>query len=250
MYRLLIGCLLTMALSSHSLSLYAEEPAPEYFSHSEVLLHYSQNRKPAESDQLKLVWEHFSKWKYGDNLLVVDLLGKPDLSTDIDMYYFKYVTRVSLDKTLNRKILPSNHLGELYLTAQYVDTNYDNRTWLYGVSIDFAGHPNHGHSQLDLLVRQEKTQKTSFYALYFWIQPFRMVNLDWLAKGFVEYWQDDHKDIFVTKPQLRLPLNNFVDKDNLFFNASVGLQVDIVNNLPSEDRSWDVSPMLYISFDL
>lgn len=245
MYRLLILCLLSQTLYSYSL----QAQQPEYFSHSEMLLHYSHNRKPAESDQLKLVFENFSKWKYGDNLFVVDLLGKPDLSTDIDMYYFKYVTRFSVDKTLKRKILPSNSLGELYLTAQYVDTNYDNRTFFYGISMDIP-LPNHGHSNLDLVIREEKTQETSFYVLYFWAQPFRMADLNWLAKGFVEYWEDDHKDIFITKPQLRLPLNNFVNKDHLLFNASIGLQVDIVNNLPSENHNWDVSPMLYISFDL
>jgi len=250
MRRLLMLCFIGLSLTTHLA--YAEESAnkPDYFSHSEVLLHYSHNRKPAESDQLKLIWENFSKWKYGDNLFIVDLLGKPDLSTDIDMYYFKYVTRLSLDNILKRKILPSDRLGELYLTAQYVDTNYDNQTFFYGISIDFAGHPNHGHSQLDLTIREEKTQKTSFYVLYFWAQPFRMGNLDWLAKGFAEYWEDDTKDIFVTKPQLRLPLSNFVDKDHLLFNASVGMQVDITHNLPSKERGWDVSPMLYVSFDL
>ena len=146
---LFLGILTTAAMPAA-----AEEEA--YFSSTELQLHADFEREPPGKDIWTATFEHFSEWKYGDNFFFLDIEGKPNFKTEADTLYFEYAPRFSLDKIFGVRILPEKYLGEVYATVQYNDSDRDfiNQVWLYGISIDFAGQPNFGFSNIHFLVRK------------------------------------------------------------------------------------------------
>lgn len=220
-----------------------------YFSYTELQIHAEFDRKPAESDIWTAVFEHFSKWKYGDNFFFLDIEGKPDFETEADLLYFEHAARFSFDKIFDRKILPIKYLGDIYATVQYNDSDRDfiNRAWMYGISIDFAGQPNSGFSNIHFLVREEATQDTAYQLILFARQPFSIGNWNFVFKGHIDYWKDDVKHGFLTEPQLRLPLSNFVGRGHLLSNVEIATEIEISRNLFSKDNGWEVNPTFFIS---
>jgi len=226
----------------------AEEQS--FFSNTEIQLHADFDRKPIESDIWTVTVEHFSEWKYGDNFFFLDIEGKPDFEAQADTLYFEYAPRFSLDNIFDTKILPSKSLGELYATVQYNDSDRDfiNPVWLYGISLDFAGQPNFGFSNLHFLVREEKTQETSYQLTLAWGQPFHLGNWAFSFNGFLDYWEDDEKRVLLTEPQLRISLSNLVGKDNFLSNASIGTEIEISKNFFGKDYGWEVNPTIFLVF--
>ncbi|MDM8567298.1 DUF5020 family protein [Candidatus Halobeggiatoa sp. HSG11] len=224
--------------------------AAEYFSNTELQIHADFNRKPAESDILTVTVDHFSEWKYGDNFFFLDIEGKSDFATEADTLYFEYAPRLSLDNLFGNKIFSNQYLGELYATIQYNDSdrNFINQVWLYGVSIDFAGQPNYGFSNLHFLVREEDTQDTSYQITFSWGQPFRVGGWQFVFNGFVDYWEDDDKTVFLTEPQLRLPLANFVSQDNILAKAVIGTEIEISKDFFGKDYGWEINPTIFLTF--
>ena len=221
-----------------------------YFSYTELQLHADWGRQPVDSDIWTATFEHFSKWKYGDNFFFLDIEGKPDMKTEADALYFEYAPRFSLDKIFRTKILPTKYLGELYGTVQYNDSDRDfiNRVWLYGISLDFAGQPNFGFSNLHFLVREEETQDTSYQLTFAWGQPFNLGNWNFSFNGFADYWKDNEKHVFLTEPQFRLSLSNFFGKDNFLANVSIGTEIEISKDFFGKDYGWEINPTVFILF--
>ncbi|WP_069473112.1 DUF5020 family protein [Candidatus Marithrix sp. Canyon 246] len=210
------------------------------YSKHNVQLHADFDRKPLESDILTGTFEHFSKWKYGDNFFFLDIEGKPDFKAEADTLYFEYAPHFSLDKIFGSKILPGKYLGDTYATIQYNDSDrgFINRVWLYGMSIDFAGQPNFGFSNIHFLIREEDTQDTSYQVTFAWGQPFSLGNWNFSFNGFLDYWKDDEKHVFLTEPQLRLPLSN----------VEIGTEIEISKNFFGKNYGWEVNPTVFISF--
>ena len=237
-------CVLTAAAMPAA----AEEKEP-YFSCTELQLHADFDREPQGNDIWTATFEHFSEWKYGDNFFFLDIESKPNFKAEADSLYFEYAPRFSLDNIFGVKILPVKYLGEVYATGQYNDSdrNFINQVWLYGISIDFAGQPNFGFSNIHFLVRKEKTQDISYQLTFAWGQPFRLGNWDFSFNGFLDYWKDDEKHVFLAEPQLRLPLSNFLGKNNFLSNASIGTEIEISRNFFGKDHGWEVNPTIFIS---
>jgi nucleoside-specific outer membrane channel protein Tsx len=243
--RQLIG--IGLAATMTTVALAAED---SYFSMTEIQLHADFDREPIKSDIWTLTVEHFSEWKYGDNFYFLDIESKPDFETQADSLYFEYAPRFSLDKMFNTKILPGKSLGELYATVQYNDSDrvFINQVWLYGISFDFAGQPNFGFSNIHLLVREEQTQKTSYQFTFVWGQPFHLGTWEFSFNGFLDYWEDDEKQVLLTEPQLRVSLSNFVGKDNFLSKASIGTEIEISQNFFGKDYGWEVNPTVFFVF--
>ncbi len=136
--------------------------------------------------------------------------------------------------------MPGKYLGDTYATIQYNDSDrgFINRVWLYGMSIDFAGQPNFGFSNIHFLIREEDTQDTSYQVTFAWGQPFSLGNWNFSFNGFLDYWKDDEKHVFLTEPQLRLPLSN----------VEIGTEIEISKNFFGKNYGWEVNPTVFISF--
>lgn len=240
-------CMLFLCVLMAAMPVAAEEEA--YFSCTELQLHADFDREPQGNDIWTATFEHFSEWKYGDNFFFLDIESKPNFKAEADALYFEYAPRFSLDNIFGVKILPVKYLGEVYATGQYNDSdrNFINQVWLYGISIDFAWQPNLGFSNIHFLVRKEKTQDVSCQLTFAWGQPFRLGNWDFSFNGFLDYWQDDEKHVFLAEPQLRLPLSNFLGKNNFLSNASIGTEIEISRNFFGKDHGWEVNPTIFIS---
>lgn len=230
-----------------------QRPAQEtYFSRTEIQIHADFDRKPAEEDIWTGTIEHFSTWKYGDNFFFVDIEGKPDFSTSADSIYLEYAPRLSMDKVFETTILPSTFLGDLNLIGQYngSDQSYINDAWLFGVSIDFEGQPNFGYSHIDIMVRDEDTQNSSWQVSFIWGQPFSIGPLNLDFKGFADYWHDDNGEIFISEPQLRLNLDSFFGKDHLLSKTCIGTEVEITHDFFGAGYGWETNPTLFFAFPL
>lgn len=221
-----------------------------YFAKTELQLHVDFNRQPIAGDILTMTLEHYSEWKYGDNFFFLDIEGKPNFKTDAETLYYEYIPRLSLDKVFSTRILPGNYLGELYATIQYNNSDRDfiNQVWLYGVSIDLLGQPNYGFSNVHFLIREEETQDTSYQLTLAWGQPFRLGDWHFVFNGFVDYWKDDSKRVFLAEPQLRIPLSNIVGKENILSNTVVGSEIEITKDLFGKGYGWEINPTLFFSF--
>lgn len=222
-----------------------------FFSNTELQIHADFEREtPAgKNDIFTATVEHASEWTYGDNFFFLDIEGKPDFETDADTLYFEYAPRFSLDKMFGTKMIPVDFMGEMYATVQYNDSDKDyiNRVWLSGVSFDFNFQPNYGYSNLSFLVRNEDTQDTSYQVTFVWGQPFSVAGLDLDFRGFIDYWADDDKEVFLTEPQLRLNLSSFVGHEHVLSKAAIGTEVEISNDFFGEDYGWEVNPTLFFA---
>ncbi len=246
-YGMIVSCL---GLNSHTL-LATDQVAPNnLFSATELQLHAEWQRQPLERDMFTATVEHFSKWTYGDNFFFLDLEGQPDFSTQANTLYFEYAPRISLDQILQRKLLPNKYLGELYATVQYNDSDQDfiHQVWLYGLSLDLAGQPNHGYSNLHWLLRAEDTQATAYQLTVAWGQPFQVGPWHFTFQGFADYWQDDEKHVFLTEPQLRWSLGNLLGNDSIFSRINVGTEIEISKDFFGKNYGWEVNPTVFMAF--
>ncbi len=221
-----------------------------YFSYTELQVHADLDREPIKSDIWTLTLEHTSEWKYGDNYFFLDIEGKPDSKAEADTLYFEYAPRFSLDNIFGSKMLPGTFLGELYATIQYNDSGHEltNAVWLYGISLDFTGHTNFGFSNLHFLVREEKTQAISYQLTLAWGQPFYVGDWAFAFSGFLDLWEDNHRRILLTEPQLRMSLSNLFGRDNFLSNASIGTELEISKDFFGKGYGWEVNPTLFFVF--
>lgn len=240
-------CATLISLVFLSPTVLAEEKT--YFSHTELQLHADIDRQPMGEDIWTLTLEHASEWRYGDNFFFLDIEGKPDFETEAETLYFEYAPRLSLDNLLGHKLLPSQHLGELYATVQYNDSDqpFIHRVWLYGLSVDFLGQPSQGYSQLHLLLREEATQETAYQVTFAWGQAFRL-GYQFMFQGFIDYWDNDEQHVLLAEPQLRFPLANIVGQDHLLAPATIGTEIEISRHFFGKDSGWEVNPTLFFSF--
>lgn len=231
--------------------------ADEYFSKTEVQVHIDSNRDTYwnKAAIATLTTEHFSEWKYGDVFLFLDIEGKDDYSTEAACFYYEIAPRFSLNKMLDVD-LSTPLTGDIYLAGQFNDgipqggTDYINRVWLYGMSVDFKFQPDYGFSNLSVYVRDEKTRDTSYQVTLAWGQPFTIGGLSLAFNGFMDIWKDDEKTVLITEPQLRLNLSSFFDKDNFLSNCSIGTEIEISRDFFDKDAGWIINPTGFFAFSL
>ncbi len=228
-----------------------------YFSKTELQLHSDWDRDTGmgeNQDILTLTMEHFSEWKYGDNYFFLDIEGGESSDTKGESMYFEFAPRFSLNKIFNLGV-PEGFLGETYLTAQYndgrsflgSDIDFIHRTWLYGISFDFNFQPNYGFSNLSFLYRNEATQDSSYQITFVWGQPFKLGNLDMAFNGFIDFWEDDAKTVFLSEPQIRLNLSSFFGQGNFLSDSSIGMEFEISRNFFGPDTDWIINPTVFFS---
>ena len=243
-YKMLLSALVTGCLNASA------QAAEDYFSMTELQLHLDADRKPLDSDIWTATFEHFSEWRYGDNFFFLDAEGEPDLSASPDTLYFEYAPRLSLNRMFDRQTASGGILGETYLAAQYngSDRSFINQVWLYGASVDFAGRPHYGFSNLSLYVRREETQDTAWQVTLAWGQPFHLGNWRLVFQGFLDYWENDAGTVLLTEPQLRIPLSNFLSADNVLAKASIGTEIEISRDFFGPGYGTEVNPTLFFAF--
>ncbi len=222
-----------------------------YFSKTELYVHAEVDRQPADTGIWTLTFEHFSEWRYGDNFFFLDLEGEPDYAAQAETLYFEFAPRLSLDRVLQTDLLSPSWLGEVYATVQYNDSDRDfiNRVWLYGLSVDFAGQPHHGFSNLHVLLREEDTQDLSWQVTLAWGQPFRLGGLALGFQGFLDLWENDAGPVILAEPQLVMPLRQWVGPDHLLAHAAVGTEIEISKNFFGPDHGWEVNPTLFFRLE-
>jgi len=268
LFKLWVLALILFLCSTHAFS-------ETYFKKTECQLHADINRvlpTPYWDNDNNDIWtltvEHFSEWKYGDTFLFMDVETKPTFRQTPDTIYFEIAPRFSLDKILEKDLIPSSFLGEVYLAFQYngADVDFIPTSWLAGVSIDFSGQPNYGFSNLSLFVKDCDRKEAfiddlngyqndvSWQITFAWGQPFRVGPLQMEFNGFLDYWEENSlfiKDksyrILLTEPQLRLKLSSFTGKDHFFSNSVVGTEVEISHRFFDEDDEWRINPTLFFA---
>ena len=240
-----------------------------YFKETECQLHADINRVPPSdhNDIWTLTIAHFSEWKYGDTFFFMDIETEPVFTQTPTAMYFEIAPRFSLDKIFNQDLIDSKYFGEIYLTFQYnaSDKDYIPTSWLYGLSFDFAGQPNHGFSNLSLLVKNcdrkgEFTDQPpyqndmSWQITFAWGQPFNIGPLEMEFNGFVDYWKENSLfnkgeayRILLAEPQLRLNLSSFFGEGNFLSNSLVGTEVEISYHFFDESDGWRINPTLFFA---
>ncbi|MBT3388397.1 MAG: DUF5020 family protein [Desulfobacula sp.] len=246
----IVGLALLFSMSVNAL-------ADEYFSKTEVQVHMDNYRDTYFYDAsiATLTTEHYTEWQYGDVFLFLDIEGKDDYSTEAKSFYYEIAPRFSLNKMLDID-LSTPLTGDIYLAGQFNDgipqggSDYINRVWLYGLSVDFKFQPNYGFSNLSVYVRNEKTQDTSYQVTLAWGQPFSIGGLNLAFNGFMDVWKDDVRTVIITEPQIRLNLSSFFDNDNFLSNCSVGTEIEISKDFFDKDAGWKINPTGFFALSL
>lgn len=222
-----------------------------YFSITEMQILANFDRQPVDSDIWQMTIEHFGEVKYGDHYFLLDIEGQEDFDVSPGQFYFLYKPRLSLDKVFNRKIIPVGFLGEFYAALQYSSSSniFLNQAWYYGISFDFAFHPNYGYSNLNIFLRDEDTQDLSYHIDYTWEQPFSIGKVNLNFKGWMDFWADDTQQYFLTEPQLRFNLSTF--GNNYFLSrTAIGIEVEASYNVFGIDYGWEVNPAIFFAFQI
>ena len=235
--------MVVLVFTAHAL---AEEKF-HLLSKTELQLHAEFDRQPVEVGLLTLTAEHFSKFSHGDIYIFLDIMGKEGMKTEAEMMYFEIHPRVSLDKILGKRVLPFSFIKETYIGLQYNDSDQKkiNRSFLYGLSVDLDLLPNDGILKLSAYARDIKTLDLTYQLTVAWSQPFKVVGVDLVFAGFLDYWNNDDLHRVITEPQLRLPLSN-LSNHPILRHLNLGTEVEVTHDFFGKS-GWVINPTIFFA---
>lgn len=234
-------------------------PATPYkYSYTMVQLHAFPDYQPLDKDIFKLMFERIGTFDYGDDyfFLGVNSDYSEDWSVNTETLYFKYAPCLSIDKVLGTKVIPTEYLGDTFLSLQVNsgDLEYLRTVWLAGLAVDLGKLPYFGRCRLYALARKEETMKLTHQVTVMWAQPFFLGNQRMIFNGWGAHWGSDFTTaVMKFEPQLRYTLSNVLRKSNPLYDAHIGVELEcsyhyLLDPVTHEIRDWDYNPSVFMAW--
>ena len=203
-------------------------------------LHGTGYRMPGNPQQVSfstITLTHADGWKYGRNFFFMDTYisdaGEPS-QTSVYGEAYSYLT---LGKVLG-KDLSLGYFKDINAAIgvnageSFDSPSSGNRTFLYGVSIDFA-LPGFSLFTLDLLQHDQFENIPNGSSLQItpvWILPFTIAGTKWSFEGFTDFIgkkNPGYANTIISQPQIRLDVGDLFGKSNHFY---IGVEYEYWHN--------------------
>ena len=104
------------------------------------------------------------------------------------------------------------------------------------VGIDFLG--------ISAYFKDYANNKDAWQLTICWAESFELWKNKFVFKGFADYWFNNDGSVFITEPQLRLPMSNFV-KNGFLNDSTIGVEIEITHDFFGSSYGWEINPTIF-----